>query len=144
MGKPSGSTIIPAIEFRRDTDPPASLRRRLAATKPTPFLRSVALHKSVLDRLPSPRSRDIPPTWLCAVTLRRRPSMSPTTFRSLANWCTRHAALISDCRAAGITVEAEIRVFCRASMLTVPLDSPAIAELARLEFPIRVIYHATA
>ncbi|MCC6969055.1 MAG: hypothetical protein IT434_02440 [Phycisphaerales bacterium] len=144
MGKPSGSTIIPAIEFRRETDPPVSLRRRLAATKPTPFLRSVALHKSVLDRLPSPRSRDISPTWLCAVTLRRRPSKSPTTFRSLANWCIRHTAIISGCRAAGITVEAEVRVMCRAYMLSVPLDPPAIAELARLGIPIRVIYHATA
>lgn len=144
MGKPSGSTIIPAIEFRRDTDAPASLRRRLAATKPTPFLRSVALHKSVLDRLQSPRSRDISPTWLCAVTLRKRSSRSPTTFRSLANWCSRHVALISDCRAAGITVEAEVRVMCRAHMLTVPLDPPAIAELSHLGIPIRVIYHATA
>ncbi|MFO0833439.1 MAG: hypothetical protein U0638_00600 [Phycisphaerales bacterium] len=144
MGKPSISAIIPVIEFRRDKDPSASLRRRLAETKPTPFLRSVALHKSVLQRLTPPRSRDIPPTWLCAVTLRRRPSSSPTAFLSIANWCTRHAALISDCRAAGITVEAEVRVMCRASMLTVPLDPPAIAELARLDIAIRVIYHAMA
>lgn len=86
----------------------------------------------------------MPPTWLCAVTLRRRQSRSPTAFRSLANWCNRHAGLIRDCRAAGITVSAEVRVFCRGYMVTVNLDPKAIAELAKLDIPISVIYHATA
>ena len=86
----------------------------------------------------------MPPTWLCAVTLRKRPSTSPTTFRSLANWCTRHAALIRDCRAAGIKVSSEVRVRCRGYMVTVHLDPAAIAVLAQLGIPISVIYYATA